>query len=217
MAYTHHDKIKIIIADDHPVVREGLVQIISQTPDMTVVEQADDGMELLDKIRSMDLDMVLMDLDMPEKNGWDVMRQLKVEFPNLPILILSVSSEDEYAVECFRDGASGYLNKQSSLGLLVEAIRKVVQGEKFISPHLAKKIAFDLGRDTEKQPHETLSTREFQVFCLIASGKSVHDISGELSVSAATISTYRTRILKKMNLNGNVQLTHYAFKHRILK
>ena len=102
MAYTHHDKIKIIIADDHPLVREGLMQIISQGPDMTVVEQAEDGFELLDKIRSMDLDIVLMDLDMPEKNGWDVMRQLKVEFPNLPIIILSVSSEDEYAVECFR-------------------------------------------------------------------------------------------------------------------
>ncbi len=217
MVLTNHDKIKVIIADDHPVVREGLMQIISQAPDMTVVEQADDGMELLDKIRSMDLDMVLMDLDMPEKNGWDVMRQLKVEFPNLPIIVLSVASENEYAVECFRDGASAYLNKVSSMGLLVEAIRKVAQGEKFISPHLAKKIAFDLGRDTEKQPHETLSTREFQVFCLIASGKSVKEICGELSVSAATISTYRTRILKKMSLNGNAQLTHYAFKHGILK
>lgn len=217
MADTHHDPIKIILADDHPVVREGLMQIISQAPDMTVVGEADDGVELLDKIRTLDLDMVLMDLDMPNKSGWDVMRQLKVEFPNLPIIILSVGPEEEYAVECFRDGASAYLNKQSSLGLLVEAIRKVAQGEKFISPHLAKKIAFDLGRDTEKQPHETLSTREFQVFCLIASGKPLKEICGELSVSAATISTYRARILKKMNLNGNVQLTHYAFKHGILK
>lgn len=217
MVLTNHDKIKVIIADDHPIIREGLIQILSQAPDITVVEQADDGIELLDKIRSLDLDMVLMDLDMPNKNGWDVMRQLKVELPNLPIIILSVGSEEEFAVECFRDGASGYLNKQTSLGLLVEAIRKVAQGEKFISPHLAKKIAFDLGRDTEKQPHENLSTREFQVFCLIASGKPVKEISGELSVSAATISTYRTRILKKMNLNGNAQLTHYAFKHGILK
>jgi len=202
MTCADDDKIKIIIADDHPLVREGLVQIISQVPDMTVVEQASDGIELLDKIRSLDLDMVLMDLDMPKKNGWDVMRQLKVEFPNLPIIILSVGSEEEFAVECFRDGASGYLDKQSSLGLLVEAIRKVAQGEKFISPHLAKKIAFDLGRDTEKQPHENLSTREFQVFCLIASGKPLTEISGELSVSPATISTYRTRILKKNEPEG---------------
>ncbi len=217
MVLTNHDKIKVIIADDHPIIREGLIQILSQAPDITVVEQADDGIELLDKIRSLDLDMVLMDLDMPKKSGWDVMRQLKVELPNLPIIILSVGSEEEFAVECFKDGASGYLNKQTSLGLLVEAIRKVAQGEKFISPHLAKKIAFDLGRDTEKQPHENLSTREFQVFCLIASGKSVKEISGELSLSAATISTYRTRLLKKMSLNSNAQLIHYAFKHRILK
>ncbi len=217
MVLTNHDKIKVIIADDHPIIREGLIQILSQAPDITVVEQADDGVELLDKIRSLDLDMVLMDLDMPNKSGWDVMRQLKVEFPNLPIIILSVGSEEEFAVECFRDGASGYLNKQTSLGLLVEAIRKVAQGEKFISPHLAKKIAFDLGRDTEKQPHENLSTREFQVFCLIASGKSSKEISGELSVSAATISTYRTRILKKMSLNSNAQLIHYAFKYGVLK
>ena len=214
---THQDKIKIIIADDHPIVREGLVQIISTAPDMTVVEQADNGMELLDKIRTLDLDMVLLDLDMPEKSGWDVMRQLKVEKPNLPIIILSVNPEEEYGEACFRDGASGYLNKLAPVELVLKAIRQVAQGKKFISLKLAEKIASRLGGDTEKPPHETLSSREFEVFRLIASGKSVHKIAGELSLSPATISTYRTRILEKMSLNSNAELTRYAFQRGILK
>ncbi len=214
---THHKKIKIIIADDHAVVREGLLKIFSQTPDMTVVEQAKNGMELLDKIRSLELDLVLLDLDMPEKNGWDVMRQLKVEFPNLPIIILSASAEEDYAKLCFREGASGYLDKVSSLELVVEAIHQVAQGNKFISPHLAETIAINEMVCGGKQPHETLSSREFEVFRLIALGKSVQEISDTLSLSAATISTYRTRILKKMELNSNAQLIRYAYQYGILK
>jgi DNA-binding NarL/FixJ family response regulator len=216
------DKIKVIIADDHPVVRQGIAQIISQAPDMTVVDQAEDGDELLNKIRkgNLDLDMVLLDLAMPGKNGWEVMHALKVEFQNLPILVLSANSEKESEKEkaemCLGSGASGYLNKLTSLESLLEAIRQVAKGEKFIIPDLAKKIAFDFRRDTEKQPHKTLSPREFQVFYLIASGKSVNEISHELSLSAATISTYRTRILDKLSLKKNSQLIHYAFKHGVL-
>jgi len=217
MQPTPCDKIKIIIADDHPIVREGLVQIISKTPDMIVIDEADDGVELMDKIKWSDVDVVVMDLDMTNKSGWEVMRQVKVELPTLPLIILSVGSEEEYAIECFRGGASGYLNKQSSLGLLVEAIRKVTQGGRFISPNLAEKLAFDLGRGTDKRPHETLSTREFQVFCMISAGKTVKEISVELSLSAATISTYRARILEKLRMKNNAQLTHYAFKNGILK
>ncbi|MEE8268532.1 MAG: response regulator transcription factor [Nitrospinaceae bacterium] len=216
---TDPKKTKIIIADDHAVVREGLLQIISQETDMTVVEQADDGMKLLDKIRTLDpdLDIVLLDLDMPEKNGWDVMRQLKVEFPNLRIIILSASAEEDYAKLCFKEGASGYLDKVSSLELVVKAIRKVAKGEKFISTELAETIAINEIVCDGKQPHETLSPREFQVFCLIASGKSVNEIAGELSLSAATISTYRARILEKMDLKSNAELIRYAFQHGILK
>lgn len=214
---THHDKIKIIIADDHAVVREGLLKVFSQTPDMTVVEQAKNGMELLDKVRSLELDLVLLDLDMPEKNGWDVMRQLKVEFPKLPIIILSASAEEDYAKLCFREGASGYLDKVSSLELVVEAIRQVSQGNKFISPNLAETIAINELVCDGKQPHETLSSREFEVFRLIGLGKSVNEISDELSLSAATISTYRTRILKKLDVTSNAQLIRYAYQHGILK
>ena len=214
---TNQDKIKVIIADDDRIIREGFVHIISQTPDITVVDKAKDGMELLDKIRTLDLDMVLLDLDMPEKSGWEVMRQLKLEYPELPIIIFSVHPEEEYAVPCFKEGASGYLNKLGPLDSLVDAIHQVAKGEKFISPRLAKKIAFDLCDDTKKQPHESLSPREFQVFCLIASGKSVNEISDELSLSAATVSTYRARVLEKMKMKKNAELIHYAFQHGILK
>jgi len=213
----HHDKIKIIIADDHAIVREGLVQIISTEPDMTVVEQANNGKELLDKVRAMDLDMVLLDLDMPEKSGWEVMRQLKVEKPTLPIIILSVNPEEEYGEACFRDGASGYLNKLAPLELVLKAIRQVAQGKKFISLKLAEKIASRLGGDPEKPPHKNLSSRELEVFRLIASGKSVQKIAEELSLSPATISTYRARILEKLSLSSNAELTRYAFQLGIMK
>lgn len=214
-----HEKIKVIIADDDRIVREGLVQMISQAPDMTVVDQAEDGIELLDKIRkgNLDLDMVLLDLDMPKKDGLAVLDDLKVEFPNLPILILSVNKEAEFAEPCFKKGASGYLYKLGPLESLVEAIRQVAKGKKFISKDLAEKIACDLDGDTKKQLHETLSPREFQVFYLIVRGKSIQEISGELSIEAVTIRTYRGRILEKMEMKTNTELIHYAFQHGILK
>ncbi len=216
---THQDKIKVIFADDDRIVREGLMRLITQESDMIVVDQAKNGMELLDKIRKpgVNLDIVLLDLEMPEKGGLAVMDDLKVEFPNLPILILSVNSEAEYAERCFKKGASGYLYKLGDLESLVEAIRQVAQGKKFVSQKLAEKIAFDLGGHSKKQPHETLSSREFQVFCLIVRGKSVHEISDELSISEATIRTYRARILEKMEMKNNTELIHYAFKNKILK
>ena len=214
---THHDIIKIIIADDHAIVRKGLLQIISSEPDMTVIEQADNGKELLDKIRLLDPDMVLLDLDMPEKSGWEVMRQLKVEKPTLPIIILSVNPEEEYGEACFRDGASGYLNKLAPLELVLKAIRQVAQGKKYISPKLAEKFASRLGSDPDKPPHKNLSSRELEVFRLIASGKSVKIIAEELSLSPATISTYRARILEKLSLRSNAELTRYAFQLGIMR
>ncbi len=210
------EKIRIIIADDHEVVREGLAQILSQISDMTVVKKVKNGIELLEQTRMLELDIVLLDLDMPEKNGWDVMRQLKIEYPNLPIIVFSASPEEDSAKLCFQEGASGYLEKVSSMELIVEAIRQVVQGEKYISPNLANVIAINEIVFNGKPPHKNLSSREFEVFRLIALGKSVNDISVELSLSASTISTYRTRILKKMNLSSNAQLIRYAYKQGIL-
>ncbi len=163
------NKIKIIIADDHAFLRKGLIQIISETSDLAVVAEAANGEELLEKIRKLELDVVVMDVEMPKKSGWDVMLQLKIEYPKLPVIILSVFSEEDYAIKFFKAGASGYLTKTSAPELLVEAIRKVSRGGRFISPNLAELLAFELGHDTQKKPHENLSPREFQVFTMIAS------------------------------------------------
>lgn len=211
------DKIKVIIADDHAFLREGLVKIISGTPDLTVVAEASNGNELLEKIRKIDLDVVVMDVDMPEKSGWDVIVQVKTEMPKLPVIILSVFSEEEYAVNFIKAGASGYLSKTSAPELLVEAIRKAARGERFITPKLAQMLAFELADEIGKNPHETLSPREFQVFMLIASGKTVGEISEELSLSVPTVSTHRAHILEKMKMKNNAQLVHYAFKNKILE
>ena len=209
-------KIKVIIADDHAIVRRGLVQVISETPDLEVVGEASDGSELLDMIPSNDFDVVVMDVGMPKKSGWEVIARIRIEWPELPVIILSVFPEEDYALKFFQAGASGYLSKGSAPELLVEAIRKVAGGGKFISPTLAEKLAFDFGGESTKQPHENLSPREFQVFCMIASGKTVKEISEELSLSSATISTHRSRILEKMDMKSNAQLTHYAFKTGLL-
>jgi DNA-binding NarL/FixJ family response regulator len=211
------DKIKVFIADDHSIVRRGLVQVISDTPDMLVVGEAENGNELLTKVKKFKIDVVVMDLDMPEKSGWEVIIQLQVDLPKIPVIILSVYPEDDYASIFFQAGASGYLNKTSAPELLVEAIRKVVQGGKFISPSLAEKLALDLGKDKKFLPHETLSHREFQVFHLIVTGVSVKKISEELSLSVATINTHRSHMLKKMGISSNAELIHYAFKNGILK
>ena len=211
------NKIKVFITDDHAIVRRGLVQVISDTPDMVVVGEAENGNELITKVKNMEIDILVMDLDMPGKTGWDVIIQLNIDLPQLPVIILSVYPEEDYALKFFKAGASGYLNKTSAPEQLVEAIRKVTRGGKFISPSLAEKLAFDLVKDENKLPHEKLSHREFQVFHMIASGKSVKQISEELSLSVPTISTHRSHILEKMALKTNAELIHYAFKNGILK
>ena len=217
MTHSHREKIKVIIADDHPVVREGLVQIISDTPDLIVAGEAENGAELLEKIRKLDLDVVVLDIDMPKKNGWEVVVHLNAEYPKLPIIILSGFSEDDYAVQFLKAGASGYLNKIDAIKDIADAIRKVAGGGKYISQNIAEKLASDLGKNTEQKPHETLSPREFQIFFMIASGTSVKEISEELSLSVPTISSYRARMLEKMALNSNTQVVNYAFRNGILK
>jgi len=214
---TETTRIKIAIADDHPIVRRGLAQIVADTENMEVIGEASNGNELLTLVRENKVDIALVDISMPEKSGWDAMNHLKKEFPHLPVIILSVSPEDEYAVQFFRAGASGYLNKTSAPTDLVKAINIVFQGGLFISPQMAQKLALTITNVSNKPPHELLSPREFQILCLIASGKTVKAIAAELSLSPTTVSTHRAHILQKMKLRTNAELTHYAFKTKLLE
>ena len=208
-------KIKILIADDHTVVRRGLEQIIAETPDIVVTGEASNGWEVLDKVSNGNYDEVILDIAMPGKDGMEVLNQIKHEKPGLPVLILSMYPEEQFAVRALRSGASGYLTKESAPDELVSAIRKVSTGGKYISSALAEKLAFLL-QNMERPLHEALSDREYKVMCLIASGKTVTEIANELSLSIKTISTYRSRVLEKMNLKNNAELTHYAIKNQLV-
>lgn len=208
--------IKILIADDHAIVREGLKQILLESPDLVVVAEASTGQEVLDKVAKNDLDLVVLDISMPGRGGMDILKEIKSLKPKLPVLILSMYPEEQYAVRVLKSGASGYLTKESAPVELVKAIRQISQGKKYISPSLAEKLAVDLEVSPDKPPHETLSDREYQVMCMIASGKTLKEIADELSLSIKTISTYRSRILEKMNMRTNAELTHYAVKNRLV-
>lgn len=208
--------IKIIIADDHAIVREGLKQIVMETSDMVVADEASNGQEVLDKVWKNDYDVIVLDIAMPGRNGLDVLKQLKINRPTLPVLILSIHPEKQYAVRVLKAGASGYLTKESAPDELIAAIRKVSLGGKYVSSSLAEKLAFDLEIDVEKPLHETLSDREYQVMCMIASGKMVQEIAEELSLSVKTISTYRSRILEKMRMENNAELIRYAIQNRLV-
>jgi two-component system invasion response regulator UvrY len=208
--------IKVLIADDHPVVRQGLKQILADEPDFTVVGEASHAQELLEQMRKQDCDVVVLDITMPGRGGLDVLKQLRHERPKLPVLILSIHPEDQFGLRVLKAGAAGYMTKESAPDELVKAIRKVFGGGKYLTPSLAELIAFDLDHDTKKPLHETLSDREYQVMCLFASGKTVSDVSREVSLSPKTISTYRTRILEKMKMKTNAELTHYAIKNRLV-
>ena len=208
--------IKILIADDHAIVREGLKQIVAETADMVVVDEATSGHKVLEKVWNNEYDVVILDISMPGRGGVDVLKQLKGQKPNLPILILSMHPEEQYAVRVLKAGAAGYLTKASAPDELITAIRRVSTGRKYVSSSLAEKLAFDLERDTEKPCHEILSDREYLVMCMIASGKRVQEIAEELCLSVKTISTYRSRVLEKMKMKNNAELMHYAMKQGLV-
>lgn len=208
---------KILVADDHSVVRKGLIQIIKEMHEVVEVEEAVNGLEVLDKVKSTKYDLIILDISMPDKSGLDVLIELKNYYDNLPVLILSTYPEELYAIRALKAGASGYLNKSTVVEELASAIRRVAKGEKYVSTTLAEKLAFSFGEDKNELPHEKLSDREFQVLLLIASGKSLSQIAELLFLSSKTISTYRARILEKMDLTNNAEITNYAIKNNLVE
>jgi two-component system invasion response regulator UvrY len=208
--------IKILIADDHAIVREGLKQILADTKDIVVSGYAENGLEAIKLARQGDCHVLLLDISLPDRNGIDVLKQLRKECPKLAVLMLSMHREDQYAIRSLKAGASGYLTKQSAPADLVIAIRQVAAGKKYISEALAQELANHIEDDHETPLHETLSDREYQTLTLIASGKSVSEIAAELTLSVKTISMYRSRLLQKMKLRHNADLTHYAIKNHLV-
>jgi DNA-binding NarL/FixJ family response regulator len=209
--------IKILVADDHAIVRKGLRQIVSETPDIIVTDEASTGHEVIDKVRANDYDAIILDISMPGGDGLSLLKLIKKEKPRLPILVLSVHPEDQYAIRSLKAGAAGYLTKESAPDELITAIRRVSVGRKYVSALLAEKLALQIEFDSEKKLHEKLSDREYQVLCMMASGKRIKEISHELCLSVKTISTYRARILEKMRMKNNAELTHYAIKHGLVE
>ena len=207
--------IKILIADDHAIVREGLKQIVAEESDMKVAGEAASAEEVLSIITKDHFDIAILDINMPGKSGLDLVKDLKFQFPKLPILILSMYAEEQYGIRALKAGASGYLKKASAPNELVFAIRKIVAGGKYISQTLAEKLADSLDVSQTGLPHEKLSDREYEVMCKIASGESAEKISADLSISIHTFYTYRNRIFEKMNMKSNVELTQYVINNKL--
>ena len=208
---------RVLIADDHPVVRHGIKQILQDAPDIIVGGEAKDGEEVVRKMRAGGWDGLVLDLTMPGRNGLDLLQQIKREMPKLPVLILSMHAEDQFAVRMLRAGASGYVAKESAPEELVKAVRKVCSGGKYISASQAEKLADDLEHPSSKAPHDILSDREHQVLLMIGTGLSIKEIGEELRLSVKTVSTYRTRILEKMRLRNNAQLIRYAIREKLVR
>ncbi|PXX46768.1 response regulator [Undibacterium pigrum] len=213
---TEKAAINVLIVDDHAVVREGVKSIISTTTDIAVIAEAEAGLEAIRLSRQLDFEVMLLDIVLPDRNGIEVLKQIKSEKPGIAVLMFSIHREDQYAVRALKAGASGFLNKQCSGTQILDAIRQVARGLKYVSTQLAQELANNLNQEHEDALHKTLSDREFQTMTLIASGKSVSDIAKELSLSVKTISEYRSRILLKMKLRHNAELTHYAIKNQLV-
>lgn len=208
--------INILIADDHAIVREGLKQILADISDMRVTGEAASGDEAFKMIRSGLWNLILLDISMPGKNVLELIKLAKQQDPYLPILILSMYPEDQYAIRMLRAGADGYLTKESAPEQLVDAIRKLAQGGKYVNPSLMEKLIEELNATGDKALHTTLSDREFQVFIALARGKRITDIARDMRLSIKTVSTFRTRLMKKMNLSTTAEIIHYAIKYHLL-
>lgn len=207
---------RVLIADDHPVVRHGLKQMLAAEPDFDVIAEAKNGTEALEFARREPWDVAILDYSMPGRSGLELLKDFRREFPERPVLILSIYPEELHATRVLKAGGAGYINKQSASEELTGAIRKVVKGGKYVSPTLAEKLAFDTISDAQQAPHEMLSDREYRVMWLIASGMQIHEIAKEMFVSPSTVSTYRARILKKLAVTTNAELVRYAIRHRLI-
>ena len=209
--------IKVLVVDDHAIIRKGLKQILDDTDDMRVTGEADCGMQAINMAQSEPYDIVLLDISLPDKHGVEVLKQLKLNHPPLSVLMLSMHAEDQYAVRSMKAGASGYLNKQSAPSQLVDAIRQVGKGKRYISNELAQQLAEGLSEGFQELLHQTLSNREYQTLCLLASGKKLSEMAEIMSLSAKTVSVYRARLLDKMKLKNNAEAIQYAISNHLLE
>ena len=203
----------ILIVDDHAIVRQGLRQILMESDSTIFIKEADCGSEAIRQVREGEWNVVVLDISMPDRSGIDILKQIKKEYPKIPVLMLSMHEEGLYAIRALKAGASGYITKQSAPAELMAAIHQVARGRKYLTATLAEAMADSLGADYERSPHETLSDREYQTLCLIASGKGLTDVAEEMRLSVKTVSVYRARLLEKMKLKNNAELTHYAIKN----
>lgn len=208
--------IKILIADDHAIVRQGLRQIVAADNQLSIAGEVQNGNELLDFIKKQKVDVVVLDISMPGRNGLEILKELKRDYPFLPVIVLSMHPEDQYAIRVLRAGAAGYMTKESAPEDLVTAIRKAFKGGKYISPEVAELLAGYIETKTLDEPHKSLSDREFEVFMSLAAGKTVGQISTNLNLSVKTVSTYRTRIMEKMQMTTNADLIRYALDHKLM-
>ncbi|MHC1745109.1 MAG: response regulator [Syntrophobacteraceae bacterium] len=209
--------IKVIIADDHPIVRRGLKEILTEDPSTCVVDEASDGYELLRKVRGGDFDVIILDISMPGLDGLDILKQIKAEKSAPRVLMLTIHPEARYAVRCLKMGADGYLTKGSAPDELLRAVQRISSGRKYISQNLAEALTNQLMSGSDQTPHEALSDREYQVMVRIAAGRPLKEIADELALSVKTVSTYRSRILEKLKLQSNADLTLYAFHHSLIE
>jgi DNA-binding NarL/FixJ family response regulator len=209
--------IRVLVADDHAVVRRGVVQILDEAPDLVAAGEASSGRQVLQQIQENDYDVLVLDIGMPEGSGLEVLHQLRTLRPELRVLILSMYPERQYALRALKAGAAGYLTKESAPDELVAAVRRIAQGGKYITQSLAEELTAALVGEAEKSPEEILSDREFQVVCMLAEGKTIAGIAEELSLSVKTISTYRARVLEKLNLTNTAEIIRYAFEHKLVE
>jgi DNA-binding NarL/FixJ family response regulator len=208
--------IRVFIADDHAIVREGLKQILAEQRDIVVAGEAETGLDAIKLFRKSRCNVLLLDISLPDRNGIEVLKQIKDDQPDLAVLMLSMHREDQYAIRALKAGASGYMTKQSAPKELVNAIRQVASGQRYVSAQLAQVLAAQVGDGFDKPPHESLSDREYQTLTMIASGKTVSEIAKELSLSVKTVSEYRSRLLSKMKLKTSAELTHYAIRNQLI-